>query len=203
MRIFLGMILAVLSAALFLPGQGSTQIRNLPLLLAVVSFLLVLILVRCLKYMILILKAKKILREKGFERIGFHVVPFTVFLTFRCDDNDLNVAFFTRKKRQQHCFFKDINNIEFYRSNRVVFRNIKVKGATISNLVEDKLVGKRRIRCNSFLKNHNNKTIFLFDKLPYRVTDSSQRQELGNGDVICSSNVVLYDLKGIRGCQIL
>ena len=203
MKIFLGVILAFISGMLFLPRYGSTEIRNLPLLLVVICAVLVLLFIRCLKYIIFILKAKKILREKGFLQVGFRIVPFALFLTFCCEDNDLNVAFFVRKKRHQHCFFKDINNMEFYRSNRVVFRDIKAKGATISNLVEEKLVGKRKIRCSSFLKSHNNKTIFLFDKLPYKVTDSSQRQELGNGDIICSSNVLLYDLKGIQDCQTL
>ena len=122
-------------------------------------------------------------------------------IIFKSEKKELNIVFLVKKKKYQNYFFKDINNVEFYRSNRVVFNNIKAHGATISKAVETKSVGKQKIKWKQYDMGHNGTNILLFDKLPFKISDSVKKEELGNGDRICSSNVYLFDLNGLQNTE--
>lgn len=154
------------------------------------------------------IKAKRILKKKGFRCVKFVAFPFGSMLrgrysmTFQNETEELNVLLLVRKKQYPHYYVRDLEHLEFYRSNRVVFKGSKVS-ATVTNLVETKLVGKQKIKWNSNATN-SHRNILLFDNLPYKVTDSMKasellkKPELGNGDRICSSDTYLYDLKGLE-----
>ena len=150
------------------------------------------------------LKTQRLLNQKGFKCVKFFVFPLGSMLhgrynmIFRSETEELNIVFLVKKKKYQHYFFKDINRIEFYKSNRVVFNNIKAYGATISKSVETKLVGKQKIKWQLYDMSFERKNILLFDKLPFKISDSVKKEELGNGDQICCSNIYLYDLNGLR-----
>lgn len=204
MRYLVYLIIALIGGLLFLPKTGSTQIRNIPLLLAILFSILGVVTIRILKYIILMFKTKKFLNQKGFKCVKFFVFPFGFILhgrynmTFQSEKEELNIVFLVKKKKYQHYFFKDINSIEFYRSNRVVFNNIKAYGATISKSVETKLVGKQKIKWKQYNTSLNRTNILLFDKLPSQISDSVKKEELGNGDQICGSNIYLFDLNGLQ-----
>ena len=203
MKIFIAIVLAVISAALFLPHRG-TEIRNVPLLLAILFLIGTVFIIRVIRYIILGMKTKTILSKKGFRCVKFVMFPFGSMLhgrynmIFQSEKEELNLVLLVRKKTYQHYYFQDINHIEFYRSNRVVFTNTKVRGATISKAVETKLVGKQKIKWVQGDAHLNSINIVLFDQLPFKVTDTVRREELGNSDPICSSNIRLYDLKGLQ-----
>lgn len=204
MKYLIYLILTFIGGLLFLPQTGSTQIRNIPLLLVILFSILGVVIIRVLKYIILMFKTKRYLNQKGFKCVKFLFFPLGSMLhgrynmTFRSETEELNIVFLVKKKKYQHYFFKDINSIEFYRSNRVVFNNIKAYGATISKLVETKLVGKQKIKWQHYDMSFNRKNILLFDKLPFKISDSVKKEELYNGDRICCSNIYLYDLKGLQ-----
>ena len=203
MKILVSLALTFVSMLLFLPSVGTTEIRNLPLLLMILGVLLVFFSVGVVKQIVLMIKARKILREKGFRCIKFCANPFASVLrgryrmTFQRNAERLNVVFLVKKKRYPHYYCKDMNHIEFYRSNRVVFQAARHKGATVSNLVETKLVGKQRIKWKHKAEGEKSMDILCFDKLPFLITDSVKNEGLNNGDLICASAVKLFDLAGL------
>ena len=202
MKYIVYLILAFISGMLFLPESGSTQIRNLPLLIAILILFLGVFIIRFIRYIRLLFKVKSSLKQKGFQCVRFRISSIGAILhgrsnmTFQNGKEELNVVFFIRKKRFQHYFFRNINHIEFYRSNRVVFNNIKAYGATVSKMVETKLVGKQKIKWNEHDLSPDRTNVLLFEKLPYKISDSARKEELCNGDPVCSSSVYLYDLNG-------
>ena len=70
----------ILALALFAPASGTTKIRNLPLLIALVLCLLFFAFYRILKYAFLMHKAKNALKQKGFRREKTIFFPFASML---------------------------------------------------------------------------------------------------------------------------
>ena len=200
MKYLIYMSLIFICGLLFLPQSGSEQIRNVPLLLIIVLFVFTIFIIKILKYILLMYKTNRVLKEIGFKCIKFFVFPLcsTPRMIFEKGNEKLNIILLVRKKKHIHYFFKDPNHIEFYKSNRIILNNIKAYGATVSKLVETKLIGKQTIRWNHHFVDSNNICILLFDKLPANVTDSVKTQGLGNGDRICNSNINLYDFGGLQ-----
>ena len=204
MKIFIYMVLAILAGACFLPKKWGAPIRNLPVFLAVLSLISLLLLIRLIKYLLLLRRAKQIMREKGFGCVKVVFNPFSCMLhgqygmTFQRKHERLNVLLLVRKKRYPHYYFEDDNHVVFYSSHRMIFPSIKSKGVAMANASEKQLMGKRRIKWSHPHQSPDCKRILLFDRLPNKVTDSIKRQELGNGDTVCNSDVRLYDLKGLQ-----
>ena len=181
---------------LFLPRTGTTEIRNLPLLLFILTLILIFILIRFIKYVLLVAKTQKQLKKIGIQNIKIKIFPWASFfhghysITFPHKDKILQIILLSRKRKYQRYHFDSVNKIEFYRSNRVVFNNIKAKGATISNLVETNLVGKQRLKWDDAAEVR----IIIFDKLPEQITDCVKKENIGTGEQICASHMYLLDL---------
>ena len=181
---------------LFLPRTGTTKIRNLPLLLFILSLVLIFILIRFFKYVLLVVKTKKQLKMIGIQQTKIKFFPWASFfhghysITFHHENNIAQIILLSRKSKYQRYHFDSVNKIEFYRSNRVVFNNIKAKGATISKLVETNLVGKQRLKWDDAAKIR----IIIFDKLPEQITDCVKKENIGTGEQICASHMYLLDL---------
>ena len=156
MKYLVYVALAFVAGLLFLPKSGTSEIRNLPLLILIASLLLIFILVRILKYAILTIKAKRILKNNGAEIYEIRFLPWAsafnghYSIVFKYKGQSVQLVFLSRKIKYQRYHFDSIDLIEFYRSNRVVFQSIKAKGAIISKLVETNQVGKQRIKWNNF-----------------------------------------------------
>ena len=187
--------LAFIAGLLFLPASGTTEIRNLPLLLFILSVILFFIFVRFFKYVILILKTKKELKKIGIQKIKIKFFPWVSFfhghysIIFSHENKTAQIILLSEKRKYQRYHFDSINKLEFYRSNRVVFNNTKAKGATISNLVETKLLGKQKIKWDAASEIR----MIVFDKLPEQITDSAKKEALGTGERICNSNIYIFD----------
>ena len=195
MKYFVYVVLAFIAALLFLPASGTTQIRNLPLLLFILSVFLFFIFVRFFKYVILILKTKKQIKKIGIQKIKIKFFPWVSFfhghysIIFSHENKTAQIILLSKKRKYQRYHFDSINELEFYRSNRVVFNNIKARGATISNLVETKLLGKQKIKWDAASEIR----MIVFDKLPEQITDSAKKEALGTGERICNSNIYIFD----------
>ena len=180
---------------LFLPRTGTTEIRNLPLLLFILTLILIFIMIRLIKYVLLIAKTKKHLKKIGIQNTKIKFFPWASFfhghysITFPHENKILQIILLSRKRKYQRYHFDSVNKIEFYRSNRVVFNNIKAKGATISKLVETNLVGKQRLKWDDAA----GARIIIFDRLPEQITDFTKKENLCAGEKICSSNIYLFD----------
>lgn len=187
--------LAFVAALLFLPEQGSTQIRNLPILLFLLYLLLAVALWRLLQYARLMAKAKKLLKKQGIFSVRLTFLPWASLgrgrysLTFPYGDDTVQIMLFSRKRKYPRYHFERADCIEFYRTNRVIFNSIKAKGATVSHLSETNLVGKQRISWNQNAPIR----VVLFDKLPHSVTDSIKKEALDVGERILNQSIYLLD----------
>ena len=187
--------LAFIAGLLFLPATGTTEIRNWPLLLFILSVILLFIFVRFFKYVILILKTKKELKKIGIQKIKIKFFPWVSFfhghysIIFSHENKTAQIILLSKKRKYQRYHFDSVNKIEFYRSNRVVFNSIKEKGATISKLVETNLVGKQRLKWDDTAEVR----IIIFDRIPKQITDFTKKENLCAGEKICSSNIYLFD----------
>ena len=195
MKYFVYVVLVILGGFLFLPQTGTSEIRNPWLLILILSLVVISILIRLLKYILLMAKTKKLLKQNEKKVLQIRFLPLASLfrghysITFECEDKIAQIILISRKRNYLRYHFDSINRLEFYQSNRVVFKNTKVYGATISNLVETQRVGKQRIKWNDSA----NIRMIVFDRLPGQMTDSVKAECLGAGDRICGSDVYVLD----------
>lgn len=188
-------ILFFASGLLFFPRTGSTEIRNLPLLLVLLSLMLLLVLIRFCKYVVLVIKVNKRLKQSGIEGTKIKFLPWASFfhghysLTFSYEGKKAQILLLSRKRKYQRYHFDSIHRLEFYRANRVVFKSTKIRGGTISELVEVKQVGKQSLAWDADAELR----AILFDRVPEQITDCAKKEHLAVGERICRSNVCLLD----------
>ena len=196
MKYVLYIIAAIVAFLLFFPTTGSNQIRNLPILIAILVIAAGFVLFALIRRVMLFQKIKKTIKKRGCEIIKSAFNPFSARLhgrylvTFKSNGKIINALLLIRRKKYQRYHFENADYLEFYQSNRVVFRSIKSRGATISDLVETKLVGKQKLKWDEA---HCN--IVLFDKLPDHITDSKQKELLGKGDKVCGTETYIADIE--------
>ncbi len=189
-------IFGIIAFFMFVPKTGTTEIRNLPILITILVIIVGVILFKLLKRVILLIKIKKLLKNHGVKIIKTRFNPVTsrfhgrYGVTFQLKDKTVNALLLTRKRKYRRYHFESIENLEFYRSNRVVFKSTKIQGATMSNLVETKRVGKQKLSWD--IADYN---IVVFDKLPDHITDSKTKNPLGIGDKICGTETYIADIE--------
>ena len=195
MKYFVYAVLALIAGFLFLPATGTSEIRNQPLLILILSLILISILIRFLKYVALMVKTKQSLKQRKISLIKSKFQPWAscfhghYSITFQYENQTVQIVLLSKKRKYQRYHFDRIDRLEFYRANRVVFRSSKIWGAKISDLVETNQVGKQRIKWDNFAEIR----VILFDKLPDQITDSVKKENLGTGDQICASDVYILD----------
>lgn len=189
-------ILAIIAFLLFMPTTDGKEIRNLPLLIALLVIIAGFLLWQLIRRAVFMGKVKKTLKKSGCEIIKTHFNPFATRLqgrysvTFKAKEKKVTANLLVRRRKYQRYHFSDMENLEFYSSNRVVFNSTKILGATISNLVETKRVGKQKLKWDKADCN-----IIIFDKIPDHITDSKQKNLLGNGDKVCGGETYIADIE--------
>ena len=191
-------ILIFIAALLFLPESGSAEIRNLPILIFIVSIIIVLVLIRLIKHLVLMIKTIKLLKSRQITIIKVKFYPWALLfrgqytIAYENDGKTVEIAMLLRKKSYSKYHFESADKLEFYRSNRVVFKSSnKSQGANITNIIEVKKVGTQRFRWIPTTETR----IILFDKLPSQIGDSVKRLPIEPGETICNSNLYVYDFK--------
>ena len=192
MKYFVGVVLVFVAALLFLPEVGTAEIRNLPLLLAILAIIVIHFAIKGVKHAVLAQKIRVALKNKGFE-IEISSIFYTTAKKYALI---YNVRTITRKNSYYSYYFKDENTLEFYKTNRLVVNAIKAKGATPTKHTETRRVGLRR----KFKWAENGENILVIDKFPVYVTDSVRKEALGNGNKICG-RISIYDYNGF--CEFL
>lgn len=189
-------ILAIIALFLFLPTTGSNVIRNLPLLISLFVIIAGLVLWYLIRRAAFLQKVKKTLKKNGCEIIKTHFNPFAARLhgrysvTFKINDKIICARLLIKQIKYQRYHFESAELIEFYRSNRVVFQSTKVRGATISDLVETQKVGRQPLKWEKADCN-----IIIFNKIPDHITDSAQKNLLGKGDRVCETETYIADIE--------
>ena len=196
MKYVLYVIAAIVALFLFLPTTGSNEIRNLPLLIALLVIIAGLILWYLIRRAAFLQKVKKALKNNSCEIVKVCFNPFAARLhgrysvAFKSNGKIINALLLIRRRKYQRYHFSSIQELEFYRSNRVVFNSTKTYGATISNLVETKKTGRQPLKWDDADRN-----IIIFNKIPDHITDSAQKSFLSKGDRVCGTETYIADLE--------
>lgn len=196
MKFVVYFIAAMIVFFLFVPKTGTTEIRNLPILIALLVIIAGLALWQFLRRAEFMRKIKKAIKNNGYEIMKICFNPFAARLhgrysvTFKAKDEIITAILLVRRRKYQHYHFVSTQELEFYRSNRVVFNSTKTYGATISNLVETKKVGKQKLKWDEADRN-----IIIFNKIPDHITDSVQKNLLGKGDRVCETETYIADFE--------
>ena len=145
-------------------------------------------------------KAKGKLRKNGFEIRRTRLFWAKGNVIAENATEVLDIWFLIRKKSYYRYYFKDTNNIEIYKSSTAISKSSK-RGTIARGEVYTRVVGRQRMTHQPYETYKNIDSFVVFDKMPSSVADSVRREELGNGDKICSSNVVLLELEGF--CRLI
>ena len=202
MKYVLYAIAFIISFFLFVPLHGSTEIRNFPLFVLLVSLIIIAILVRLFKYAVLMVKTKKILRQKGLKSTRTIFFPLAscfrgrYSMMFQHEGKNVQIVFLCVKKNNQLYHFEKNDKLEIYRAIRAVTisppdSRTKRYRYKFHPPLDIHKVGQQKIRWNEAATTR----IILFDKLPEQVTDSANRDGLDAGNQICKSNTFLWDWK--------
>ena len=189
-------ILGIIAFLLFVPTTDTTEIRNLPLLIAIVAIIIGLLIYRLIRRAAFMGKVKKVLKNSGCEIIKTHFNPFASRLkgrysiTFKKDGKTICATLLMKKRKYQRYHFANIDYLEFYRSNRVVFNSTRTRGAIISDLVETKLVGNQKL-----IWDEADVNLVVFNKIPDHITHSKNKDLLGKGDKICGAETYITDIE--------
>lgn len=193
---------AIVSAFLFLPRSEGSPIRNVPLLLSLIAIFALLYFIRLIQYIVLMNRTKKHFASKGYKVYGLTFLPAFLFfkgnysLKMQKGEEKIYISFLVRKNWYLHYHFERADKIEYYKYTRGFFYGGQKKlVAPISKTIDKTKTGGRRVYLP---KTGYNKTIIVFNKMPDYVTDSVKKEGLGNGDYICGSNVLLYDVKHLN-----
>ena len=191
-------VLGVIALTMFLPAYGSTEIRNLPLFIALLCMLAAIIVWRLLKYASLMAKAKRLLKNKKFKNIRCEYNPFSArlhghySLTFDRGNDTVQMIFLRRKRKYPHYHFHNDNQIEFYKTTLMVVSKQVV--AQVSHAMTTKRIGCRHIAWNKAATVR----IVLFDQLPPQVSDAMKKGEVGVGEHMKSVNAYLLNWKAFE-----
>lgn len=180
---------------LFLPKAGSTEIRNIPILVFILILIAIYCIYRFIRLIILIFRARAKLKKKGMHirRTRFSFGKGCIIA--ETENEVFNISLLIRKKSYYRYHFKDENNIEFFKSSFAVYKSSK-RGTIAQAATEQGSVGKQKILRCSFNTEKSIGYFTIIDKFPYCISDSVKKEELGNGDRICSSNAISFDLNG-------
>ena len=196
MKCVLYFIFGIIAFFLFVPKTGTTEIRNLPILIALLALIVGYMIFKLIKRIVFMHKVKKQLKSNDAKIIKTHFNPFAARLhgrysvTFKINGKIICARLLIKQIKYQRYHFESAELIEFYRSNRVVFQSTKERGATVSDLVETKKVGRQPLKWEEADRN-----IIIFNKIPDHITDSKQKELLGNGYKVCGTETYIADVE--------
>ena len=177
--VFVGMLV-------FLPKDGTARPDNLPLLLFLIACAVLYQLFRLLKRVVLLSKIRKLLIEKGAAIHRFAPLGITGGCNLSAEKNEktIHIVLLMHKRDRTHYHFESAGRVEYYKSNRLVYRAGGASVATISREVETKRIGSRTFTWRN-LSDPAFVPVIVIDRQPPLVTDSVSRQPLSIGDAIC------------------
>lgn len=189
--------LAFIGFLLFMPRTGDTAIRNVPLLILIISVIALYYIIKYLNTIVFSKKIKKLLSDVNMNLKNLNVLFEKGYIIAEDSNNVYNICFLIRKKSYYRYHFCAPNSIELYKSTFAVNKSNKA-GTIARGAVETQKVGTQKIVYKTFTTNKTQKYFVIFNQLPDIISDSINREKLGNGDHICSSNVLLYDIQGFE-----
>lgn len=172
---------------LFLPASGTTEIRNLPLLIALLAALLGYIIVRAVLRVVYISRIKQALRECGCSITHTSLIPNFLSIKGRYDiqakraDTVCNIVLLRIKKASSHCHLEGTNRIEYYiTAHTVVHGGNTSRGSRVTKATSTRCIARRSLPFNI---KKGEKYVLVIDKMPSRISDR-KNTNLFVGDMI-------------------
>ncbi len=183
--IWLGVLFAAM--LLFLPDSGSSIPRNLPLLLVICALFLLYAAVMLARRVILLGRTVRLLEGQGFVITRRRIAPTGSYILAKMAGETVCIRLLIRSRPYLRYHFETPTRIELYRTGGTTVR-LSSRGTLSRGAIEERCVRKKR-----FTAQKADRTVFLFDKLPRRVTDTVSRHELAPGGPVLTDTIRLYD----------
>ncbi len=187
----------IFGLALFLPSSGSTEIRNLPLLLAILSCIAAYFIYKFIALLILAYKIKSVLRKQGLQVKRTRLFFGKGYTVAESQNETFDVYFLLRKSKYYRYHFNTVNRLEHWKTTFAVAKSSK-RGTIARGTADTRMVGWQELSWRQFVKERTVHRYIVINKLPNSISDAAHREELSEGDQICTSDIILLSLDGFR-----
>ena len=188
MKYIIYTILAVLGLALFLPEPGTTEIRNLPIFIAVIAYIAIYVIYRTIRLALLMRKIKKAVKSAKMSPQKARLCMGNGYVIAKRNDDNVLIRFLVRKRKFCRHHFASENVIEYYKTSAAMVRSSKI-GTFAKGAAETRKVGEIQL-CDMPKGFEFSKSFIVIDKMPDTVTDYKLKGGLFDGDFVGDSGVI-------------
>jgi hypothetical protein len=189
-------ILVLLLIPFFVPEEGSRELRNLPVLIAIVAFFLLCIAYRLVCMSLLWRRVRSVLLRHGYTARRTRCSLYTSFVLAENRDGKLSICLLLRKRRFYRYHFVSPTQIEFWATSFWVATRNRSLGLVARGATFHSILGGQRLAWQD--AEGEATRILLMDKMPNRVTDASPESgELVEGDALLRGDVTLLTPEGL------
>lgn len=197
MEILICWVIAFLAGVIFLPEYEGASFRNVPLFIVIFAIAIILTIVKTLRYVIFVLRIKKLLVKNGYIITQTSFVPNLknskcYHLSGEKDGKAINI--YIAKRKNSYCTynFETENKAILYKHTRLTIKPTVRQAYIISPHVESKKIGEEYFFWKQEDFSESTENVLLFKKLPNNVRDNKSSLPLDNGDKI-NGRVLLFD----------
>ncbi len=206
-------VLFIVAFFLFVPTTTSGEIRNLPLLIALIGAFILFWLIRYIRTFVFAMKTALLLKKQSF-RITKAVLLFqTAYLVAEGEECVYNICLYRGINRKYRYHFEKSDVLEIYKTTRETYSGAKrnVDGAhgppirmadkVFSGETMTKLAKRKKFL---HIKPGSDKPVYrmvLLSEFPIYISDSitdRSRDPIDEGETICGSETVVCSLDGLR-----
>ncbi len=188
-----GIVAVLLFIMFFAPTSRHPSLRNLPLLITVLSLIALFYTWKICKIVLLLVRVRNLLKsqkfqivrqrcgiaqclieaERGFERYVFYLIA--------------------RRINYVRYHFESIDKIEIYKKAREFVVTSRGGRGQYKGGFRTRKIGEISLKWPE--NEDGSKRFLIFDKHPWQMTDAKRKEELDDGVCICGTDVAIYDLE--------
>ena len=188
MKYIIYTILAVFGLVLFLPEPGTTEIRNLPIFIAVIACIAIYVIYRTIRLALLMRKIKNAIKSAKMSSQKARLGMGNGYVIAKRNGENVLIRFLVRKRKFCRHHFASENVIEYYKTSAAMVRSSKI-GTFAKGAVETRKVGEIQL-CDVPKGFEFSKSFIVIDKMPDTVTDYKLKGGLFDGDFVGDSGVI-------------
>ena len=188
MKYIIYTILAVFGLALFLPEPGTTEIRNLPIFIAVIACIAIYVIYRTIRLALLMRKIKNAIKSAKMSPQKARLGMGNGYVIAKRNDENVLIRFLVRKRKFCRHHFASEKVIEYYKTSAAMVRSSKI-GTFAKGAAETRKVGEIQL-CDMPKGFEFSKSFIVIDKMPDTVTDYKLKGGLFDGDFVGDSGVI-------------
>ena len=188
MKYIIYTILAVFGLALFLPEPGTTEIRNLPIFIAVIACIAIYVIYRTIRLALLMRKIKNAIKSAKMSPQKARLGMGNGYVIAKRNGENVLIRFLVRKRKFCRHHFASENVIEYYKTSAAMVRSSKI-GTFAKGAAETRKVGEIQL-CDMPKGFEFSKSFIVIDNMPDTVTDYKLKGGLFDGDFVGDSGVI-------------